>query len=345
MFRFENPQYLYLLLLFIPLIIAHYLVRYMKTRKMGAYGDWPLIKKMFVGQSLWRDETKFWLGILALSCFITALARPQYGIKTETKKRAGIEAIVALDVSNSMLAQDVKPSRLEKAKLLISSMFDQMEDDKVGLIVFAGQAFTQLPITTDYISADMFLESVSTDMVSVQGTDIGAAIDLAMKSFTAAENSTKAIFIITDGEDNEQRGLAAAREAAKRGMKVYVLGIGDPQGSPIPINGNRDYIRDSDGNIVMSKLDEQACQAIASEGNGAYLYVDNSSSAMRALREQLNSLSKQQLEIQSFSEYDEQFQDFIILGLFFLLVDAMLVLKTSSKKNLFTFLNLRQNEN
>ena len=325
MFRFENPQYLTLLLALAVLVLLHYYALYRQKRNLRRYGDPELLKDLLIDVSKVRPELKFWLAIAALACFIIALARPQYGTKIETRERQGIEAIVCLDVSNSMMAQDVKPNRLDKAKMMLSKMVDGMKDDKVGLVVFAGQAFTQLPITSDYVSAKMFLETINPQMIAVQGTDVAAAINLAMRSFTQQENVSRAIFLITDGEDNEGGAIEAAKEAANHGVRVYILGIGDPAGAPIPMPGSNQYITDEEGNVVVSKLNEDMCREIAKAGNGSYIYVDNSSSAQEKLAEQVNRLPKAKMESQIYSEFDEQFQGFIILGLIFLLLDILIM--------------------
>ena len=325
MFRFENPQYLTLLLALVVLVLLHYYALYRQKHNLRRYGNLELLKELLIDVSKVRPELKFWLAMVALACFIIALARPQYGTKIETRERQGIEAIVCLDVSNSMLAQDVKPNRLDKAKMMLSNMVDGMKDDKVGLVVFAGQAFTQLPITSDYVSAKMFLETINPSMIPVQGTDVAAAINLAMRSFTQQENVSRAIFLITDGEDNEGGAVEAAKEAANRGVRVYILGIGDPAGAPIPMPGSNQYIIDEEGNVVVSKLNEDMCREIAKAGNGSYIYVDNSSSAQEKLSEQVDRLAKAKMESQIYSEFDEQFQGFIILGLFFLLLDIFIM--------------------
>ena len=338
MFRFASPQYLYLLLVLLALTAIHYYIIYRKKQQVKRFGDPELTKQLFLGVSRWRPEVKFWLAVGALASFIVALARPQFGTRLDTRERMGIEAIIALDVSNSMMAEDVKPNRLEKAKMMVSNMVDGMKDDKVGLIVFAGQAFVQLPITSDYVSAKMFLETISPSMVSVQGTDVAEAINLSMRSFTQQEDVSRAIFVITDGEDNEARGVEAAKEAAAKGVRVYVLGIGNPGGAPIPIPGTGQYIIDEEGNTVISKLSEEMCREIATAGNGSYIYVDNSSSAQKKLSEQLDRLSKTKMESQIYSEYDEQFQGFILIGLLFLLLDVLLLereSKTTWLGNLF----------
>ena len=338
MFRFASPQYLYLLLVLVALAAIHYYIIYKKKRQVKRFGDPELTKQLFLGVSRWRPEVKFWITMLALASFIVALARPQFGTRLDTRERTGIEAIIALDVSNSMLAEDVKPNRLEKAKMMVSNMVDGMRDDKIGLIVFAGQAFVQLPITSDYVSAKMFLETISPAMMSVQGTDIAEAINLSMRSFTQQEDVSRAIFVITDGEDNEARGVEAAKQAAAKGIRVYVLGIGNPGGAPIPIPGTGQYIIDDEGNTVISKLSEEMCREIATAGGGSYIYVDNSSSAQKKLSEQVDRLAKAKMESQIYSEYDEQFQGFILIGLLLLLLDVFLLERESKStwlSNLF----------
>ena len=331
MFRFENPHYLYLLLLLVVLAALHYYSFYRRRKNLERYGDMNLLKQLFIDVSRVRPEIKFWLCEAALACFIVALARPQFGTKVETQERQGIEAIIALDVSNSMLAEDVKPNRLSKAKMLVSNMVDGMKDDKVGLIVYAGLAFTQLPITSDYVSAKMFLETISPDMINVQGTDIAEAIKLAQRSFTAQDGVSRAIFVITDGEDNEGGAVEAAKEAAEKGVRVYVLGVGDPGGAPVPMPGTNHYILDEEGNVVVSKLNEEMCREIARAGNGSYIFVDNSSSAQKKLSEQVDRLAKAKMEATVYSEYDEQFQGFLLLGLLFLLVDVFILERQNHK--------------
>ena len=277
--------------------------------------------------SKYRPDVKFWIVFLAFGLIIIMLARPQFGSKMETVKRSGVETVIALDISNSMLAQDVTPSRLDKSKKLISRMVDEFTNDKVGLIVFAGDAFTQLPITSDYISAKMFLESITPSLIASQGTDIGGAIRLAMKSFTPQEGVGRAIIVITDGENHEGGAIEAAKEAA--GMQVYVLGVGSPDGSPIPVEGSNDFRKDRDGNVIVTRLNEEMCQEIAKAGNGAYIRVDNSNSAQRALQKEIDKLAKADVESTVYTEFDEQFQA-IAWIIFFLLLIEMLILE---KKN------------
>ena len=292
---------------------------------MRKYGDPALLKELMIDVSAWRGQAKAWLLLLALASLIIAAARPQFGTKIDTSERNGIEAIIAMDVSNSMLANDVRPSRLDKSKMLVSNMVDEMKDDKVGLIVYAGQAFVQLPITNDYVSAKMFLDGIDPSMIATQGTDIATAIELGMKSFTQKKDVSRAIFLITDGEDNEGGAVVAAKEAATRGIHVYVLGVGSPDGAHIPIPGTTQYFIDEQGNPIVSRLSEEMCRQIAHAGQGAYIYVDNSSSAQKELSRYVDKLAKTKLETQIYSEFDEQYQGFIILALFFLLIDLCLL--------------------
>ncbi len=340
MLRFENPDHLYLFLVLLLLILVHYYAVYRRKRKLGSFGEKELVRDLLTDVSAWKPEVKFWLCMLSLAMFIIAYARPQFGTKIDKRERMGIEAVIAMDVSNSMYAEDVKPNRLEKAKMMMSNMVDGMKDDKVGLIVFAGQAFTQIPITSDYVSAKMFLETISPSMISVQGTDIAEAIRLACKSFTQQEGVAKAIFLITDGEDNEGGAVEAAKAAVEAGIRVYILGIGDPAGAPIPIPGTSQYIIDEEGNTVVSKLNEEMCREIARAGNGSYIFVDNSSSAQQKLSEQLDKLAKSKIESQIYSEYDEQFQGFVILGIVFLILEGLFLERASHRK---LFSNLLRN--
>ena len=329
MFRFADPTYLYALIILPFLAIFYFYSNYRCRRNIRKYGDPELMNALMPEVSKYRPDVKFWIVFLAFGLIIIMLARPQFGSKMETVKRSGVETVIALDISNSMLAQDVTPSRLDKSKKLISRMVDEFTNDKVGLIVFAGDAFTQLPITSDYISAKMFLESITPSLIASQGTDIGGAIRLAMKSFTPQEGVGRAIIVITDGENHEGGAIEAAKEAAGKGMQVYVLGVGSPDGSPIPVEGSNDFRKDRDGNVIVTRLNEEMCQEIAKAGNGAYIRVDNSNSAQRALQKEIDKLAKADVESTVYTEFDEQFQA-IAWIIFFLLLIEMLILE---KKN------------
>ncbi|MBQ8606996.1 MAG: VWA domain-containing protein [Bacteroidaceae bacterium] len=327
MFRFGDSNYLYLLCI-LPLLVLFYVYSNHKRRKrIQKYGDINLLRSLMPDVSNIRMNLKFWLTFSAIGLIILVLARPQFGSKLETVKRSGVETIIALDISNSMLAQDVVPNRLDKSKKLISKLVDSFTNDKVGMIVFAGQAFTQLPITTDYISAKMFLDAIDPSLIVSQGTNIGGAIDLAMKSFTPKEDIGRAIIIITDGENHEGGAEEAAKVAAGKGMQVYVLGVGSSEGSPILVNGKtNEFRKDRDGNVIMTHLNEQMCQSIAQAGNGVYIRVDNSNSAQRILQKEIDKLAKADVETTVFTEFDEQFMVVAWIALIVLLLE-MLVLE------------------
>lgn len=340
MFRFANPSYLYLLALIVVFAVFHYVALYRRKKRIQRYGDPMLVKQLFVDASWIRPEIKLWLCLLSFAMFVIALARPQNGTKQTEQERYGIEAMVALDISNSMLAQDVRPSRLDKSKRLVENMMGSMTNDQIGLIIFAGDAFIQLPITSDFISAKMFLDQINPSMISIQGTDIALAIRLAERSFTKREDVNRAIFIITDGEDNEGGAIEAAKEAAKHGIHVFVLGVGSPQGAHIPIPGTTQYMIDETGNYVQSSLNEAMCRQIADAGEGAYIYVDNSSSAQDALNKYIDQLAKTKLGNISYSEYNEKYQLFLLLGIILLILEVLILAR---ENHLFSRIHLFRN--
>ena len=323
--RFANPEFLYLLLI-VPVVLAVYVYsNYRRIKRLEEYGDMELLKQLMPDVSTIRPNIKFCIALIAMALLAVTLARPQFGSNKETITRQGIEAIIALDISNSMLAEDIAPNRLEKAKNIVSRLIDNLENDKVGLIVFAGDAFVQLPITNDYISAKMFLETITPDLITRQGTDIGGAISLAMKSFTPNEAIGKAIIIITDGENHEGGAEDAAKMAHEKGMNVYVMGIGSLDGTPIPIPGTKDYRRDKAGNVVVTKLNEQMAQSIAQAGNGAYIRVDNTNNAQKALQKEIDGLAKADVTTEVYTEYNEQFEVIAIIVLILLAADALIL--------------------
>ena len=341
MFRFEEPTYLYLLLM-LPFLAAFYLYsNYRRRKAIRKFGDPVLMAQLMPDVSKYRPDVKFWLVFAAIGLFAVLLARPQFGSKLETVKRQGVEVMIALDISNSMLAQDVQPSRLEKAKRLVAQLVDKMENDKVGMIVFAGDAFTQLPITSDYISAKMFLESINPSLISKQGTAIGAAINLATRSFTPQEGVGRAVIVITDGENHEGGAVEAAKAAAEKGIQVSVLGVGMPDGAPIPVEGTNDFRRDRDGNVVVTRLNEQMCQEIAQAGDGIYVRVDNSNAAQKVIAQEINKMAKADVETQVYTEFNEQFQAVAWIILLLLLAE-MLILER--KNPLFRNIHLFKKE-
>lgn len=340
MFRFEEPAYLYLLLL-LPFLAAFYLYsNYRRRKRIRKFGDPVLMAQLMPDVSRYRPDVKFWLLFVAIALFAVLLARPQFGSKLETVKRKGVEVMIALDISNSMLAQDVQPSRLEKAKRLVSQLVDKMENDKVGMIVFAGDAFTQLPITSDYISAKMFLESINPSLISKQGTAIGAAIELATHSFTPQKGVGRSIVVITDGENHEGGAVEAAKVAAEKGIQVNVLGVGMPDGAPIPVEGTNDFRRDREGNVIVTRLNEEMCKEIAKVGNGIYVRVDNSNAAQKAIEQEINKMAKTDVESKVYTEFNEQFQA-IAWIILLLLFAEMLILdrKNPLFKNIRLFSN------
>lgn len=309
-----------------PFIVVFYFCsNYRRRKRLKKYGDVRLLERLMPDVSMHRLNVKFWLVWLSIVLLIFVLARPQFGSKMETVKRSGIETIIALDISNSMLAEDVQPNRLDKSKNLVSKLVDNFTNDKVGLIVFAGQPFTQLPITSDYVSAKMFLDAIDPSLIAIQGTDIGGAISLALKSFTPQEEIGRAIIIITDGENHEGSVEEVAKIAAEKGIKVFVLGVGLPDGAPIPMGNGNDFRKDKDGNVVVTRLNEQMCQDIANAGNGLYIRVDNSNAAQRLLQSEIDKLAKADVETTIYTEYDEQFMVIAWIVLILLFIDLLVL--------------------
>lgn len=320
MLRFEDPSYLWLLWL-IPVLVLVRLVGWRRRKaKLKRLGDPELLKQLMPNISKYRPTVKFVLMLAALALLIVMVARPQMGSKISHDKRHGIETIICLDISNSMLAQDVAPSRLDKSKMLIENLVDNFNNDKIGLIVFAGDAYVQLPITSDYVSAKMFLQNINPSLIQTQGTNIGEAIALASKSFSQQENVGRAIIVITDGENHEEGAQEAAAAANKQGVNVFILGIGNPQGAPIPM-GDGSYLKDHSGNTVMTALNEQMCRELAQAGKGEYIHVDNTSDAEKKLNDDITKLQKGDVTSVVYSAYDEQFQAVGILVILLLIIE------------------------
>ena len=322
MFRFEDPTYLYLLVLIPILALVRYVSYRNQKKRLRRFGEPALLKELMPNVSFLRPLTKFWMLQGALALLIVMLARPQMGTKISHEKRMGIETIIAMDISNSMRAEDIIPSRLDRSKMMVENLVDHFTNDKIGLLVFAGDAFVQLPITSDYVSAKMFLSSIDPSMIATQGTDIAKAISMASNSFTQEEGIGKAIVVITDGEDHEGGALEAAKAAKDKGMRVYVLGVGSVNGSPIPLPGTGEYMKDNTGNTVMSALNEEMCKQVAQAGGGAYIHVENNSAAQEQLDRELDKLSKKETSSTIYSEYDEQFQAFGVLALLLLILEV-----------------------
>ena len=325
MFRFEDPIYLWLLVLIPVLALIRFISYRNQKKRLRKFGEPALLKELMPDVSRFRPSVKFWILQGALALLVLMLARPQMGTKISQEKRVGIETIICMDISNSMLAEDIVPSRLDRSKMMIENLVDHFSNDKIGLIVFAGDAFVQLPITSDYVSAKMFLSSIDPSMIATQGTDIGRAIDMATHSFTPDEGIGRAIIVITDGENHEGGAVEAASAAKDAGMRVYVLGVGSSKGSPIPIPGTDDYMKDNTGNTVMSALNEQMCKELAQAGGGAYIHVENNSAAQDQLDNELDKLSKKETTATLYSEFDEQFQAFGLLALLLLVLEICIL--------------------
>lgn len=337
MFRFESPLFLYLLFI-VPIIIFIYIFSlYRRKRNILKFGDKGLIENLMPNNSSFRQNFKF---IIVLVCFIISvflLARPQFGSKTEKIKRKGVEVIIALDISNSMMAEDVAPNRIERSKRFISRLIDNLNSDKVGLVVFAGTTYTQVPITSDYLSTKFFLENISPKLIAKQGTNIADAIKVAKNNFTSKDGVGRMIVLITDGENHEPGAIEAVNEAVKDGIQVNVLGIGSTKGAPIP-SGKDDYLKDREGNIVVSHLNESMCQQLAKNGNGIFTIINNTNSADKAIAEQIDRLSKNEVESNVYSEFNEQFIPLAWIVLFLLIADAFIMNKKNKRfKNIRLF--------
>ena len=331
MFKLAYPQALFLYILLVIVAGIYFVAQRQRKKALRRYGSPELLGAMMPEVSNYRPAVKFWITFVALCFMVLLLARPQFGSKMETVKRQGVETIIALDISNSMLAEDVAPNRLEKSKNIISRLVDSFSDDKVGLIVFAGDAFIQLPITSDFISAKMFLESITPDLIARQGTNIKAAIDMGTRSFTPKEGVGKAIIIITDGENHEGGAKEAAKAAADKGMMVYVMGVGSPEGAPIPAERAGDFRRDKGGNVIVTKLNEQMCKEIAAAGNGVYIRIDNTNNAQRLLQKEIDKLAKADIETTTYSEYNEQFMVMAWIAFILLLLEMLLMVKKNPR--------------
>ncbi len=324
MLRFEDPIFLCLLWV-IPVLVLIRLVGWRRRHaKLKKLGDPELLRQLMPGISKYRPTVKFCLMLAALALLVVMLARPQMGSKVSHDKRQGIETIICLDISNSMLAQDVAPSRLDKSKMLVENLVDKFSNDKIGLVVFAGDAFVQLPITSDNVSAKMFLHNITPGLIQTQGTNIAQAINVACQSFTQQKNVGRAVIVITDGENHEPGAEEAAQAARKNGINVYILGIGTAKGAPIPM-GDGSYLKDNAGNTVMTALNEDMCRQLAQAGSGKYIHVDNTGDAEEQLNNDLTKLQKGETDSVIYSEYDEQFQAVGIVVILLLILEICLL--------------------
>ncbi len=344
MFQFENKFYFYALGLIPLFIIIFMLANIWRKKALKNYGDISVIQQLFPYVSKSKRFWKFILFSVAFAFLIVGIVNPQVGTKLEEVKRKGADLMICLDVSNSMKAEDLQPNRLEKAKQAISKLLDKLEGDRIGIIVFAGQAYVQLPITTDYSAGKLFLESINTDIIPTQGTDIGGAIDLAIESFGKDEGKNKAIIIITDGEDNEAGAVKSAEAAAEKGIAIHTIGMGSAEGTPIPLYRGivrEGFRKDKEGNTVVTKLNEQTLQEIASAGSGIYVRASNSDAGLNNVLDAINKLEKRQFDSKMYSDYEDRFQWFVSAALLLLLIETFL---SERKSKLYQRLNLFGNE-
>lgn len=344
MFRFGNYEYLYALAIIPVLIILFIAGVYLRRRSLRRFGDVEVISQLMPYVSRIRPVLKFLFLILALTSVIFATADPQFGSKLEKVKRKGVELIIALDVSNSMLAEDIEPSRLERAKRAISQMIDRLHNDKLGLVVFAGDAYVQVPLTTDYSAVKMYLSSINTEIVPKQGTAIGSAIDLARESFDQESGLDKAMIVITDGENHQGNVVQAAEKARKEGITIHAIGMGSPEGAPIPIrsnNGQTVYQKDQQGNTVISKLDPATLKNLAREGKGTFIRASNARTGLDELLNEINEMTRKEIESKVYTDYEHRFQYLLGLALFFLLLDLMLLERKNKRLMSFNLFKTR----
>ena len=338
MFRFANIEFLYALIAIPVLVIGYVLITMHKRRQLKAFGEEELVAQLMPNASRVRPIVKFSILMTALTLLIFAASRPQFGVTEKTEEQRGIEAIVALDISNSMLAEDVSPNRLDRAKQMVSKLVDNMSNDRVGLVVFAGESFVQLPITSDYTSAKMFLSSISPDMIRMQGTAIGAALDMSVSCFDPApDDVSRVIIVITDGENHEDDALAAAQRAVEEGIQVIVVGIGKPEGTTIPVPGTFSVMKDKEGSPVVTKLNEEMCRQIAEAGQGFYVHCDNTNTAQRLIQKHLDELKTTTFDGVAYKDYNEQFASFALVALLLLIIDFFIF---NRKNKLLTKLDM-----
>ena len=334
MIRFEHPLALYFLLLVPALALIFWMNRRWKESAILAYSSAPLLKNIIPRYSKKKSLTKFILYSISYALLILAISNPQMGTKLEEVKREGVDIVIALDVSNSMRAEDFKPNRLNHAKRAIEKLVENLRSDRLGIVVFAGEAYIQLPITSDYSAAKLYTSTIGTDIVPTQGTALGAAIETGMDALSHDEGKNRAIIIISDGENHEDEPLAKAKEAYERGITVHTIGMGSPQGAPIPVYRNGKQIgfkQDKEGSTVVSRLNEEMLQGIAEAGNGVYVRATNSNPGLGIIFEEINKMEKKEYEAKQYTDFEDRFQPFIGLALIILLFEFLI----SNKKSIW----------
>lgn len=323
MFRFANTEYLYLLLLLPIMAVVFELMLSKRRKSLARFASAGAVMRLAPDMSIAKLRWKFWIFAVAVALVIVAAARPQAGSKLREVEREGVEIMVAIDVSNSMLASDFSPNRLERTKYAVSRVIEGLSEERIGVVVFAGDAYVQLPITSDYLTARNFVERISPTQVTKQGTAIGAAIDLATSAFSSDSEGSRVVVLVTDGENHEDDALAAAERAAEKGVQVYTIGIGTPEGAPINIGD--DFVRDDKGEIVVSKLDETTLQKIAATTGGAYIRATAASVGVQEIVDKINRTEKSKFKTEIFEEYDEKFHIPLVAALVLLLVELVIL--------------------
>ena len=341
MYQIEEPTYFYYLAIIPAIVVVFLLVLWWKKRIQKQFADHKLIQKLSPEKSTFKSFLKITVFCLALAFLIISLTNPKMGTKLETVKREGVDIVFALDVSKSMVAEDIAPNRLEKAKQIITKIVENLGSDRVGIIIYAGNSYPLLPITTDYAAAKMFLQNANTDMVSSQGTAINDAIERPLTYYDDNEQTNRFLVIVSDGEDHEENTLELAKQAAEKGIKIYTVGIGTAKGGPIPLKENgrvMGYKKDSKGMVVVTQMNEQILRDIANAGNGKYINGNKTQETIASIKEVLEKAEKNEFETKQFSDYEDQFQWFIGIGLLLLIVDVTLLEKKTKwiqKLNLF----------
>jgi len=341
MYQIEEPTYFYYLAIIPAIVVVFLLVLWWKKRIQKQFADHKLIQKLSPEKSTFKSFLKITVICLALAFLIISLTNPKMGTKLETVKREGVDIVFALDVSKSMVAEDIAPNRLEKAKQIITKIVENLGSDRVGIIIYAGNSYPLLPITTDYAAAKMFLQNANTEMVSSQGTAINDAIERALTYYDDNEQTNRFLVIVSDGEDHEENTLELAKQAAEKGIKIYTVGIGTAKGGPIPLKENgrvMGYKKDSKGMVVVTQMNEQILRDIANAGNGKYINGNKTQETIASIKEVLEKAEKNEFETKQFSDYEDQFQWFIGIGLLLLIVDVTLLEKKTKwiqKLNLF----------
>ncbi|HNQ61716.1 MAG TPA: VWA domain-containing protein [Bacteroidia bacterium] len=348
MLRFAHPEHLYAFLAVPVFVLLFFVAIYRRKKLLSRFGDKSLITKLTRTHSSFKPTLQFILFLFAYSLSVIGWANPQLGTKLEEVKREGVDVIIALDVSNSMKAEDIRPNRLERAKQSISRMIDQLENDRIGIIIFAGHAYVQLPITSDYAAAKLFLSTIDTDIIPTQGTAIGSAIELAMQSYVGDDNKHKALIVITDGENHEDNAAEAAKKANDEGIIIHTIGFGSPDGAPIPVyrNGTQiDFIKDKDGNTVLTKLDELTLEKIAAEGKGQYIRATNSDDGLSRILSQIAGMEKKSFGVKQFTGYEDRFQYFLAGALLVLFISSLISTRRNSKLDKIDLFGEKQKQN